>query len=259
MLTGKAHAAESHQNRQSSRALEAGGLPGASVDCASFLHWSRGASNWGLSGRVVAPLDVGLSPLGAGPTAEPASSSLSIGGGLGSADASSTSSTSIPSSSAVAGTNQMAAIILVVAEFLDDGGGGHPPGSLDLLGLVLVVEVFFQHADVLGVCFPIGIGNVAEDGDDADAKVDADVEQHGDEDGGGEATVDFGAAPYKQESEEGIHYVTGTGDELLVIFHFLAWLEYRNEDGDVRRDDANDGAPAKADAEESEQGHVQSV
>lgn len=95
--------------------------------------------------------------------------------------------------------------------------------------------MFLQESAVLGVGLEVGIGNVAEERNEADEEVDGDVDEHLDEDAHGQTTLDLHTASDEQKSDGSIESVTGCGNN------------------------ANDGGPSEACTEEFEECHVHSV
>lgn len=108
------------------------------------------------------------------------------------------------------------------------------PGP-DLLRLVYFVEVLFKKAHVLAVAFDCRVCKVANKRHEADDKVDGEVDQHHQQDTVGKTALNLAHAQDQVESKERIGGVTDS------------------------RDEANDGGPAEAHAENAEQGKVEPV
>ena len=114
-----------------------------------------------------------------------------------------------------------------------DGRDGQ--AALAQVLLALLAEMGLQQGGVAGVGAEQGVGDVADDGDETDGKVESDVGHHAGAQSGGEAALDLCAGLDDHEGHEGVEEVADDGD------------------------DANEAAPAEADAAEVAEAHVQAV
>lgn len=86
-----------------------------------------------------------------------------------------------------------------------------------LLGFGLFDQVLFENPGVAGVCAEDGIGDVADKGDETDAKVEHNVKVHAVLERGREAAIDFGAVLDDEVSEEEVDGVANTRERERLV------------------------------------------
>ena len=95
--------------------------------------------------------------------------------------------------------------------------------------------MFFQQTDVLAIALDSSVGKITDERNEADEEVDSEVDQHHEKNTVGQAAFNLAHMQNQVECEQGIGCVTYSWDE------------------------ANDGGPAEAHAEEGEKRIVEAV